>query len=65
MKIVFINIVDGNSADYKELTKTLYEVAKNTEYSFVAAPKQVSSIGLLELKGLIKEAENDNTAVHE
>ena len=57
-KIVFMNIVDGVRDDYLNLNNILKDVAKNTEYEFITAPRQVSSISLKDLKKMVEVFEN-------
>jgi len=57
-KIVFLNIVDGTRDDYSNLRQILHSVAKISEFEFVAAPKQISSISLEDLKAMVEAFEN-------
>ena len=53
-----MNIVDGVRDDYLNLNNILKDVAKNTEYEFITAPRQVSSISLKDLKKMVEVFEN-------
>ncbi len=61
VKIVFLQMVDGNVTDHTNLQMMLRNVSHDTSYRFIVSPtaNQLKSISLDVLKKLIKEIEQD------
>jgi len=59
-KIVFLNIVDGVTEDYKRLQFILSEIGKENNFEFVVAPKTIESLSIEDIKHLIEVIESAN-----
>ena len=60
-KIVFLQLVDGTPAEHTKLQMILRDASRGTNFRFIVNPtaNNLKSIGIDELKGLIKQIEQD------